>query len=107
MDNLLLAKTPKPPYYAVIFSSVKHNPAEGYNEMADEMFELAKQQEGYLGFESAREEIGVTVSYWASLTAIKNWKANTRHLVAQKQGREHWYAQYKVRICLVEHDYEF
>jgi len=107
MNNLLLAQTPKPPYYAVIFSSVKHNPAEGYDAMADEMFALAKQQEGYLGFESAREEIGITVSYWSSLAAIKNWKANSRHLAAQKQGREQWYAQYKVRICLVEHDYEF
>ncbi|WP_448699926.1 antibiotic biosynthesis monooxygenase family protein [Mucilaginibacter sp. AW1-3] len=107
MNNLLLAETPKPPYYAVIFSSIKHNPAEGYDAMADQMFELATQQEGYLGFESAREEIGITVSYWSSLTAIKNWKADSQHLVAQKYGREHWYAHYKVRICLVEHDYEF
>ena len=107
MHQPVLAQTPKPPYYAVIFSSIKHNPAEGYDAMADEMFELAQQQEGYLGFESARNDIGITVSYWSSIDAIKNWKTNSRHLIAQKYGREHWYMQYKVRICLVEHDYEF
>jgi heme-degrading monooxygenase HmoA len=75
--------------------------------MADAMDELAKQQEGYLGIESARNEIGITVSYWQSLEAIRNWKANTDHLMAQKYGREKWYANYKVRICKVERDYEF
>jgi heme-degrading monooxygenase HmoA len=107
MDNNLIAQTPETPYYAVIFTSVMNNEIPGYSEMADEIEALAKQQEGYLGIESARDQTGITVSYWASLQAIKNWKANARHLVAQKQGREDWYARYKVRICLVERDYEF
>jgi len=75
--------------------------------MSDEMITLASQQEGFLGVESARSEVGITVSYWQSIAAIKNWKANTRHLLAQQYGREKWYEQYKVRICLVERDYEF
>jgi len=75
--------------------------------MADAMDELAKQQEGYLGIESARNEVGITVSYWQSLEAIRNWKANTDHLMAQKYGREKWYSGYKVRICKVERDYGF
>ncbi|RKR85375.1 heme-degrading monooxygenase HmoA [Mucilaginibacter gracilis] len=103
----LIALTPPTPYYAVIFSSVKNVDDGGYNDMATEMAKLASEQEGFLGVESARNEVGITVSYWKSLEAIKNWKANTRHLVAQKQGREMWYANYKVRICLVEHDYQF
>jgi len=107
MEPVALAQTPKPPYYAVIFSSIKNNPADGYDAMADEMFNLAQKQDGYLGFESARNEIGITVSYWSTLEAIKKWKSNTDHLVAQKYGREHWYVNYKVRICLVERDYEF
>lgn len=103
----MIAQTPQPPYYAVIFTSVRTAGDEGYAAMAIMMDELAKQQEGYLGMESAREEIGITVSYWQSLAAIKNWKANTDHLIAQKYGREKWYASYKVRICKVERDYGF
>lgn len=107
MENNLIAQTPATPYYAVIFTSVKDPVSAGYAEMAVEMEKLASQQEGYLGIESARSELGITVSYWESLDAIKNWKANTRHLMAQKQGRDEWYINYKVRICLVERDYEF
>jgi heme-degrading monooxygenase HmoA len=103
----MIAKTPQPPYYAVIFTSLRTAGDNGYGAMADAMDELAKQQPGYLGIESAREEVGITVSYWESLQAIANWKANTDHLVAQKTGRTKWYEHYKVRICLVERDYEF
>ena len=102
-----IAKTPKPPYYAVIFSSIKNEDTAGYNEASDRMVELARQQHGYLGHESVREELGITVSYWESLEDIKNWKKNSEHLFAQQQGREQWYKAYKTRICKVERDYEF
>jgi heme-degrading monooxygenase HmoA len=103
----MIANTPPPPYYAVIFTSMRTDvDNEGYNDMSEEMMELASKQEGFLGVESARNETGITVSYWSSLEAIKNWKANTRHLLAQKYGREKWYEKYKVRICKIEHDYE-
>lgn len=101
----LLASTPKPPYYAVIFTSVRTVGDNGYDEMANRMVELAEQQPGYLGAESAREGIGITVSYWSNLDAIKNWKANTEHLEAQKTGRMLWYESFKVRISKVERDY--
>ena len=71
------------------------------------MADLAKQQPGYLGHETAREELGITVSYWESLEAIKNWKNQAEHLFAQKKGREEWYAKYKIRIARVERDYGF
>ncbi len=95
------------PYYAVIFTSVQTENIEGYTEMADLMEALAKQQPGFLGIESARNDIGITVSYWQSLESIKNRKANLDHLVAQKKGREQWYSYYKVRICKVGREYEF
>jgi heme-degrading monooxygenase HmoA len=98
----MIANTPKPPYYAVIFTSIRTDVADGYNNMADEMLELAAQQEGFLGVESARNEVGITVSYWQNLAAIKKWKENSRHLLAQKYGREKWYEIYKVRICIIE-----
>jgi len=102
-----IAKTPKPPYYAVIFSSMRTKDDNDYRETSDRMAELAQQQPGYLGHESVREELGITISYWASLEDIKNWKKNTEHLFAQQQGRERWYRSYKTRICKVERDYDF
>ncbi|HAV53803.1 MAG TPA: antibiotic biosynthesis monooxygenase [Aequorivita sp.] len=95
------------PYYAVIFTSVQTENIEGYTDMADSMETLAKQQPGFLGIESARNDIGITVSYWQSLESIKKWKENLDHLTAQKKGREQWYSYYKVRVCKVERDYEF
>jgi heme-degrading monooxygenase HmoA len=97
----------KTPYYAVIFTSVQTQDTEGYAEMAQLMEDLAKQQPGYLGLEHASEELAITISYWESLEAIANWKANLDHLDAQKQGKERWYEWYKTRICLVEREYDF
>ena len=100
-----LAQTPQPPYYAVIFTSTRTDGDNGYNEMADKMVELASKQPGYLGIESAKESVGITVSYWSDLTSIKNWKENSQHTQARKIGREKWYADFKVRISKVERDY--
>lgn len=97
--------TPRPPYYAVIFTSVSSDDSEGYGETAARMVELAEQQPGYLGIESARSDIGITVSYWRDLESIKQWKQNAEHLHAQKKGREKWYSAYTTRIALVERDY--
>lgn len=95
------------PYYAVIFTSTQTDTLEGYSEMAEHMEVLAKQQPGFLGMESARNGLGITVSYWESLDAIKSWKLQSDHLVAQQKGRSDFYNWYKVRICKVERDYEF
>jgi heme-degrading monooxygenase HmoA len=101
----VIANTPKPPYFAVIFTSIRTEGDNGYGKMADRMVELAEQQPGFLGIESAKEDVGITVSYWADLDSIKNWKANSEHLVAQKTGRKSWYDSFKVRISKVERDY--
>lgn len=103
-----IATTPAPPYYAVIFSSVRTSQdAQGYGEMAERMMELASQQPGYLGVESARETIGITVSYWRDLDSIRAWKANAEHKLARQQGRQRWYESFVTRIALVERDYAF
>ena len=94
-------------YYAVIFTSIQNENIVGYNEMAHNMENLAKQQPGFLGMESARSDVGITVSYWESLEAIKNWKQQSEHLNAQKKGKTDWYNWYHVRICLVESEYMF
>ncbi len=102
----MIANTPNPPYYAVIFSSIRtENDPEGYAEMAERMVALAAEQPGYLGAESVRDGLGITISYWESLEAIRNWKAHAEHLEAQRLGREKWYASFKTRVCKVERDY--
>jgi len=98
--------TPKPPYYAVIFTSLKIEEDKGYSKMANKMIELASKHEGFLGVESAREELGITVSYWRDEESIIKWKANLAHIQAQKIGRELWYKKYKIRIAKVQRDYE-
>ena len=102
-----IAQTPVPPYYAVIFTSKRTDGDNGYSQLSDKMNEMVKDQPGFLGFESARNEIGISISYWKSLDDIQNWKFNYAHLLAQKKGKETWYQGYKVRICAVERDYEF
>lgn len=103
----MIAKTPSPPYYAVIFSSVRTADDNGYSEMADKMVELASTQDGFLGIESARNELGITVSYWTDLNAIKNWKENIEHTIAREKGRSDWYKSFKTRIAKVEKEYGF
>ena len=102
-----ITKTPPAPYYAVIFTSTRTEGDNGYGRMSERMVELARQQPGYLGHESAREGVGITVSYWKDLESIKNWKANSEHLVAQKTGKDKWYESFVTRICKVERDYRF
>ena len=102
-----LANTPNPPYYAVIFSSIRENDDIAYQDMVKKMDELAKTQSGFLGFETARDLLGVSVSYWENLEAIQKWKNNVDHIQAQNKGKSDWYSSYKVRIAKVEREYSF
>ena len=103
----MIAKTPLPPYYAVVFTSLRTEGDNGYGKMAEAMEQLARTQPGFLGIESARAGLGITVSYWQSLESIAEWKQNASHLVAQQKGRDVWYGEFKVRVCRVEGDYGF
>ncbi|WP_246772872.1 antibiotic biosynthesis monooxygenase family protein, partial [Paenibacillus polymyxa] len=104
-----IAKTPRPPYYAAIFTSERTEGDGGYGVMGDKMVELAAQQPGFLGVESVRDHngVGITVSYWESLDAIKNWKHNELHKVAQEKGKSEWYKTFGLRVSKVERDYFF
>ncbi len=100
-------KTPETPYYAAIFTSVRTEGDRGYSEMSARMVELAREQEGFLGMESARNETGITVSYWRDLDCIRKWKNHSEHLLAQAKGKGKWYQSFKVRIAKVEKEYGF
>lgn len=103
-----IAATPEPPYYAVIFTSVRSAEDDaGYHAAAARMMELAATMPGFLGVESAREDIGITVSYWRDLDSITAWKRHAEHVAAKGNGRRLWYDRYHLRIALVERDYGF
>jgi len=95
------------PYYAVIFTSTRTPEDNGYAETAERMVELARTMPGFLGVESAREDVGITVSYWENLDAIKQWQQHPEHLEAQRRGREEWYESFTTRVCLVERESGF
>ena len=106
MSNAI-AQTPNPPYYAVIFTSLRTEVDGGYGRMAERMVELASEQPGFLGVESARTAngLGITVSYWSSEEAIAGWKAHADHKIAQETGQRLWYSDYHLRVAKVERDY--
>jgi len=91
----------------VIFTSVTTELTTGYAEMSAKMLALAAKQPGYLGVDSARESVGITVSYWHDLESIKAWKEKSQHLQAQKLGRDKWYSCYTTRVAKVEREYSF
>jgi heme-degrading monooxygenase HmoA len=103
------AKLPKPPYYVVCFSSQRTEGDHGYGDMADAMEQLARQQPGFLGVESARgsDGFGITNSFWQDEESIRAWKRNVDHLVAQRLGRQDWYETYELRVARVERAYGF
>ena len=107
MHQASIAPTPEPPYYAVIFTSLRTEVEDGYGPTAERMLQLAAGQPGFLGAESAREEVGITVSYWESPEAIRAWKMHAEHVLARERGRRDWYRAYKTRVCRVERDYGF
>ena len=102
-----LARTPEPPYYAVIFTSQRTEGDRGYGHMAERMLQLAAQQPGFLGVESVRgaDGFGITVSYWTSEEAIAAWRNHLEHKPAQEAGKKVWYADYQLRVAKVERAY--
>jgi len=100
------AQTPKPPYFAVIFTSIRTDGDNGYAAMAKQILALVSKQPGFLGAESVRQELGVTVSYWESSEAIRAWKENALHKEAQSKAGE-WYKCFRIRVCRVEREHGF
>ena len=104
----MIAATPKPPYYVVIFTSLRSEVDAGYAEAAQRMLELAALQPGFLGVESARSDgLGITLSYWQSEEAICAWREHAEHVAVREQGRADWYAAFATRVARVERAYTF
>jgi heme-degrading monooxygenase HmoA len=99
----------EPACYAVIFTSARHraDPNDGYEDAAARLFELAAKQPGFLGVDSAREGVGITVSYFADLASIDAWRQNVEHQEVQRRGRAEWYSRFTVHVARVERSYDF
>jgi heme-degrading monooxygenase HmoA len=103
------ARTPEPPYYAMIFTSQRSAGDNGYAAMSEKMVNLGTRYPGFLGIESVRNAagVGITVSYWRDQESILAWKRDTEHEKAQRGGQKTWYDHYEVRIAKVERAYAF
>ena len=104
-----IVKTPKTPYYAVIFTSIRTSDDNGYGKVSDDIVNIVSKQKGFLGAESVRDGagFGMTISYWDSLESIDEWKYNAPHMKAKEMGEKMWYSKYMIRICKVENDNYF
>jgi heme-degrading monooxygenase HmoA len=107
MDAMEPVRTPEPPYYAVIFTSRRSSDGDGYDDTSRRMFDLAAKQPGFLGYDTAQEGVGITVSYWTDEAAIAAWKRDADRAFAQYEGRTRWYDAYEIRVARVERAYGF
>jgi heme-degrading monooxygenase HmoA len=103
-----LARTPDPPYWAVVFTSVRNRePGDQFDETDLRMITLAAQQPGFLGVETASSDVGITVSYWRDEESIAAWRRNADHAFAQYEGRTRWFDAYELRVARVERAHSF
>jgi heme-degrading monooxygenase HmoA len=103
----MIVKTPEPPYYAVIFSSLRTENNDEYLETFDNLMGSASELDDFLGMESVRDGFGISVSYWKSIEGIREWKNNLQHIAAKRKGIEKWYESYMMRIARVDYDSYF
>ncbi len=87
--------------FVVTFISLLNTNADGYEAAADKMIKAVEKEKGFVAVYSVRNEVGVgiTVSYWSSLEAIAQWKADNAHTVIQKKGKNEWYDWYQLQVC--------
>ena len=103
-----ISKTPRPPYFAVIFTSVNADVDHTEHvQMSARLEERAATFQGFLGMEAARNSdgTGVAAVYWTDLASIDAWARDPEHQIAKRKGREIWYSHYLIRICRVERAY--
>lgn len=99
----------EPPYYAVVFTSVRTGDDDGYAETAERMEELVRKVPGFLGMDHARTPGGlsITVGYFRDAAALDAWRGDFEHRRAQRRGREQWYDRYTLHVAKVERSHGF
>lgn len=82
----MIARTPPPPCRAAIFTSVySGRDGANYETMSGRMVELAHQQTGFLGYETAQAEgkAEITFCYWDTESNLRAWKQHSDHIEAR------------------------
>ena len=99
----------EPPYYAVVFTTVRTQDQSGYRETNARMEELVRDVPGYLGMDHAQNPggLGITVAYFRDAEALTQWRTNAEHQAAQQRGRAHWYQSYTIHVAKVERSHTF
>jgi heme-degrading monooxygenase HmoA len=93
----------------VLFRSKLVASPDGYDEMSEEMESLAKTMPGFIDVKGYRAEDGerLTIVRWENEETMRQWREHARHRVAQRMGREKWYAYYKMEVAEVVREKEF
>ncbi|MFE2581607.1 antibiotic biosynthesis monooxygenase family protein [Streptomyces sp. NPDC059378] len=99
----------EPPYYAVVFTTVRTQDQSGYGETNARMEELVKDVPGYLGMDHAQTPggLGITVAYFRDADALTQWRTDAEHRAAQQRGRDRWYESYTLHVAKVERSHGF
>ncbi|MFF1447524.1 antibiotic biosynthesis monooxygenase family protein [Streptomyces sp. NPDC058274] len=109
-DAVVPVAAHEPPYYAVVFTSVRTEESDGYGETGERMEELVRGVPGFLGMDHARTPGGlsITVGYFKDEAALQQWRSDAEHRAAQRRGRAEWYERYTLHVAKVErsHGYE-
>ena len=93
--------------YAVIFTATVGDQDSRYRKMAGQLRDLAMTDFGCTEFISVTEgEQEIALSYWPDEDAIKDWKQQAEHRVAQQLGKEGWYKYYKVEVVKILRAYD-
>jgi heme-degrading monooxygenase HmoA len=87
----------------VLFRSRLLEPAEGYDAMAAEMDGLARTMPGFVDVKAFKADDGerLTIVWWEDEATLTAWREQVRHRVAQRLGRERWYASYTLEVTEV------
>lgn len=111
-EGLELLRTPDPPYYAIITTNIQSGKSqEEYDQTMQEMLKVVKKLPGFLGSETAYDQVAdgrrfkLGVTYWSNLEAISSWREHAQHMRVKKRGKELWYDEHNTRICHVISQY--
>jgi heme-degrading monooxygenase HmoA len=82
---------------------------KGYDAMAEEMEKLARSHDGFVDVKAYTADDGerLTLVWWRDRESLRAWAENLRHREAQRQGRDRWYAFYKLEVAEVVRTADF
>jgi heme-degrading monooxygenase HmoA len=80
-----------------------------YDAMAQEMVERAHAAPGFVSYHYYEAPDGERLSliHWQDEATLAAWREDARHRVAQRLGRDAWYAWFDLEVAHVVRRYDF